>query len=365
MSPRPCRRQIPSDSETQLLLIIDELAPRNEFSIDAVVHLPVRGTLSPTTASNSSTHDHQRAAMELPGCPVSRQVRKESLPTSTVSTKPALRSPLKPTSKEPHGGAQFLASGIENIQSGGKAGDWQRTPGRRLFDAAPAMAKRERTMAAMPTSLVAPWARRPAPAGTPSHRPTTQRHPTTVAEGDSTVTRKPVVCIPSPSQSASTINYGTLEPTPKKQPPTSSRKPLSQSRNGNPKPLSPSQRLQQVIQTRRQRLASSAKKDVELAEHPVPLTPEPASVSVATTTTPGPSRQATLKRAAEETQRHWSGKEYDISDEDVLRGLRIICAASADAELDALVTRRTGLRLRRFLADLQSLERLGGFGFGG
>jgi hypothetical protein len=50
--------------------------------------------------------------------------------------------------------------------------------------------------------------------------------------------------------------------------------------------------------------------------------------------------------------------DRDISDRDVLRGLRIICSASVDAEFDALVRSKTGLRLRRFLADLQSFEEL-------
>ncbi|KAL2260136.1 hypothetical protein VTK26DRAFT_5963 [Humicola hyalothermophila] len=52
--------------------------------------------------------------------------------------------------------------------------------------------------------------------------------------------------------------------------------------------------------------------------------------------------------------------DSDISDRDVLRGLRIVCAACADAEFDAMVRNKTGLRLRRFLADLQSFEELRG-----
>ncbi|KAK4180752.1 hypothetical protein QBC36DRAFT_10576 [Triangularia setosa] len=52
--------------------------------------------------------------------------------------------------------------------------------------------------------------------------------------------------------------------------------------------------------------------------------------------------------------------DRDISDRDVLKGLKIICAASADAEFDGLIRRETGLRLRRFLADLKTFEFLGG-----
>ena len=56
------------------------------------------------------------------------------------------------------------------------------------------------------------------------------------------------------------------------------------------------------------------------------------------------------------------GEDDEVSDGDVLGGLKIICAVAADADVDAEVARRTGLRLRRFLVDLQRWERLGGFG---
>ncbi|KAK4457986.1 hypothetical protein QBC42DRAFT_277757 [Cladorrhinum samala] len=51
-------------------------------------------------------------------------------------------------------------------------------------------------------------------------------------------------------------------------------------------------------------------------------------------------------------------EDRDISDRDVLKGLKIICAASADADFDALIQNQTGLRLRRFLADLRTFEHL-------
>ncbi|KAM7206603.1 hypothetical protein V8F33_000246 [Rhypophila sp. PSN 637] len=50
--------------------------------------------------------------------------------------------------------------------------------------------------------------------------------------------------------------------------------------------------------------------------------------------------------------------DSDISDRDVLQGLKIICAASADHDFDAWIQRQTGLRLRRFLADLKVFEDL-------
>ncbi|KAK4216046.1 hypothetical protein QBC37DRAFT_456869, partial [Rhypophila decipiens] len=61
--------------------------------------------------------------------------------------------------------------------------------------------------------------------------------------------------------------------------------------------------------------------------------------------------------------------DSDISDSDVLQGLKIICTASADHDFDAWIQRQTGLRLRRFLADLKGFEDLteegGGFPNGG
>ncbi|KAL6798973.1 hypothetical protein GGI42DRAFT_64605 [Trichoderma sp. SZMC 28013] len=52
------------------------------------------------------------------------------------------------------------------------------------------------------------------------------------------------------------------------------------------------------------------------------------------------------------------GDDGDIVDRDVLRGLHIAASAACDEEVDAFVRNRTGLRLRRFLADLKVLETL-------
>jgi len=51
-------------------------------------------------------------------------------------------------------------------------------------------------------------------------------------------------------------------------------------------------------------------------------------------------------------------EDKNINDKDVLKGLSIICAVSADAELDAWIQAKTGLRLRRSLADLKTFESL-------
>ncbi|KAL8288965.1 hypothetical protein RB597_000852 [Gaeumannomyces tritici] len=49
-------------------------------------------------------------------------------------------------------------------------------------------------------------------------------------------------------------------------------------------------------------------------------------------------------------------RDRDISDRDVLKGLRLALAAACDEDYDAWIRGRTGLRLRRFMADLQSFE---------
>lgn len=50
--------------------------------------------------------------------------------------------------------------------------------------------------------------------------------------------------------------------------------------------------------------------------------------------------------------------DSDVVDRDVLRGLHIAASAACDEEVDAFVRNRTGLRFRRFLADLMVLETL-------
>ncbi|KAK1246838.1 hypothetical protein MKX08_000640 [Trichoderma sp. CBMAI-0020] len=50
--------------------------------------------------------------------------------------------------------------------------------------------------------------------------------------------------------------------------------------------------------------------------------------------------------------------ESDVIDRDVLRGLHIAASAACDEEVDTFVRNKTGLRLRRFLADLMVLETL-------
>jgi hypothetical protein len=48
--------------------------------------------------------------------------------------------------------------------------------------------------------------------------------------------------------------------------------------------------------------------------------------------------------------------DRDIDDRDVLLGLKMAICAACDEDLDAWIRDRTGLRLRRFLADLKAFE---------
>ena len=334
VSPKSGRRRIPPDSKTQPLLVIDEVEATNEASIDAVVHPPTRGALSPTTTGHGVKHDHQRATLKLPGRPTFSRVSEKSSPPSTVSTDLASRSSLKTRSKEPNEEAQFFASRVENIHSNDKAGDWQSAPGRGSLDAAPTTTKRERTMPTMPMSLVAPWARRPAPLGTPHHRLTTQQLPTTAVDGDSTVTSQPAVPVPPPPRSANTTNLGFLEPNPKKQQPTPSSKPLFQRRKASAKLLSPSQRLQQAINLRCQTLASATQKEnIDRAQQPVsmsPPTPEPTSAAGSTSgprPRPRPSRQVTSKCVVGQVWEQCPGEDDEVSDGDVLGAQDYLCGS--------------------------------------
>lgn len=59
------------------------------------------------------------------------------------------------------------------------------------------------------------------------------------------------------------------------------------------------------------------------------------------------------------TQRHSNHPDRHLPAADILKGLKIMCAASADEDLDAWFRHKTGLRLRRFLADLRTFEELG------
>ncbi|KAK3941491.1 hypothetical protein QBC46DRAFT_99821 [Diplogelasinospora grovesii] len=144
-------------------------------------------------------------------------------------------------------------------------------------------------------------------------------------------------------------------------------KPRPRSRSAITKIPSPSARLQRAAALRRQRVGGA---DGAARSEPTPV----SRSSISTTATPPlpVSRQGTTSSCSSSQQRTAqclnaarlsstvaaSFDDRDISDRDILKGLKIICAASADEELDAWIRSKTGLRLRRFLADLKTFEKL-------
>lgn len=70
-----------------------------------------------------------------------------------------------------------------------------------------------------------------------------------------------------------------------------------------------------------------------------------------------PRRTSSISRLLASARLDYDDQE--ITDRDVLRGLHIAASAACDEEVDAYVRNKTGLRIRRFLADLIALETLG------
>ncbi|KAG5973874.1 hypothetical protein E4U55_000216 [Claviceps digitariae] len=69
-----------------------------------------------------------------------------------------------------------------------------------------------------------------------------------------------------------------------------------------------------------------------------------------------PRRTSSIKGSHDSSDFDYDDRE--ISDRDVLRGLHVAASAACNEEIDAFVRNRTGLRVRRFLADLMVLETL-------
>lgn len=93
--------------------------------------------------------------------------------------------------------------------------------------------------------------------------------------------------------------------------------------------------------------------------------------SLAQVELPGPRSKATSSKPSSgpltETQLHMpelkpssshttDPSDRNISDKDVLYGLKMAICAACDEDLDAWIRNKTGLRLRRFLADLKSFD---------
>ncbi|KAJ4150928.1 hypothetical protein LMH87_011655 [Akanthomyces muscarius] len=71
-----------------------------------------------------------------------------------------------------------------------------------------------------------------------------------------------------------------------------------------------------------------------------------------------PKTDSKQQRRAVASERETKHSSTEITDRDVLRGLHIAASAACDEEVDAFVRNQTGLRIRRFLADLMTLESL-------
>ncbi|KAF4975315.1 hypothetical protein FZEAL_7880 [Fusarium zealandicum] len=56
---------------------------------------------------------------------------------------------------------------------------------------------------------------------------------------------------------------------------------------------------------------------------------------------------------------NWEYAKGEFMDRDVLRGLHIAASAACDEQIDAFIREKTGLHIRRFLADLTPFEKLG------
>lgn len=72
--------------------------------------------------------------------------------------------------------------------------------------------------------------------------------------------------------------------------------------------------------------------------------------------TDSPSTKATRSKGKRKQRPSSNHPDRHLSATDILKGLQIMCAASADEELDAWFRHKTGLRLRRFLVDLRGFE---------
>ena len=101
----------------------------------------------------------------------------------------------------------------------------------------------------------------------------------------------------------------------------------------------PAEKLQHAVELRRQRL--SGQTNGLANEGP----PAPALAQ----------RKASPPGVGDITVDH---EDRDINDRDVLKGLKVAISAACDEDLDAWIRSRTGLRLRRFLADLKTFENL-------
>lgn len=99
----------------------------------------------------------------------------------------------------------------------------------------------------------------------------------------------------------------------------------------------------------------AARKEVEASDNPRTALPQNISPKTSATHLELPASDAALETmpSPEVAIEH---SDKDINDRDILLGLKMAICAACDEDLDAWICSKTGLRLRRFLADLKAFD---------
>ncbi|KAK4132311.1 hypothetical protein BT67DRAFT_85549 [Trichocladium antarcticum] len=127
--------------------------------------------------------------------------------------------------------------------------------------------------------------------------------------------------------------------------------------------MSCSQRLERAVAMRQRRISKGLIQESGTMEQPAQQLDSETTSLLPEAGSPRATSQYqdhAPPAAKSEVQNPLPEDDREISDRAILRGLNIVCAASANAEFDAVVQAKTGLRVRRFLAELQSFEELRG-----
>ncbi|KAB5551394.1 hypothetical protein GE09DRAFT_171208 [Coniochaeta sp. 2T2.1] len=101
------------------------------------------------------------------------------------------------------------------------------------------------------------------------------------------------------------------------------------------------------------RVPSKSSLNTPKLQQPKPHHRAPAAAPKAAPYTPPKSSSRTTTKSTA-----LANKDTDIPDSDILKGLKLAVAAACNENLDFWIRQRTGLRLRRFLADLKTFEDL-------
>lgn len=106
------------------------------------------------------------------------------------------------------------------------------------------------------------------------------------------------------------------------------------------------------------RLHAESPREDQGANRPV-STSSPTTLSVVSTAYPRSGAGKDAKSLSlDQAEQSVDYLDRDITDRDVLKGLKMAICAACDEDLDAWIRIKTGLRLRRFLADLRAFEDL-------